>query len=52
MKSLSGAAGVNERRFRTLTAEVFGQLPEDLEIPPVPAGRLAILRAIGRWPCT
>ena len=47
MKSLSGAAGVNERRFRTLTAEVFGQLPEDLEIPPVPAGRLAILRAIG-----
>ncbi|HZA74559.1 MAG TPA: PEP-utilizing enzyme, partial [Propionibacteriaceae bacterium] len=31
----------------TLTAEVFGQLPDDLEIPPVPAGRLAILRAIG-----
>ena len=30
-----------------LTAEVFGQLPEDLEIPPVPAGRLTILRAIG-----
>ena len=47
MKSLSGAVGVTENRFRTLSAEVFGQLPEDLEIPPVPAGRLAILRAIG-----
>ncbi len=47
MMSLSRAAGVGERRFRTLTAEVFGQLPEDLEIPPVPAGRLTILRAIG-----
>src|SRR5918993_1473776 len=47
MMSLSRAAGVGERRFRTLTAEVFGQLPDDLEIPPVPAGRLAILRAIG-----
>ena len=47
MKSLSGAAGVGERRFRSLTAEVFGQLPDDLEIPPVPAGRLTILRAIG-----
>ncbi|HLL63029.1 MAG TPA: PEP/pyruvate-binding domain-containing protein, partial [Propionibacteriaceae bacterium] len=47
MMSLSRAAGVGERRFRTLTAEVFGQLPEDLEIPPVHARRLTILRAIG-----
>ena len=46
MMSLSGAAGVGERRFRSLTAEVFGQLPEDLEIPPVPARRLTMLRAI------
>ena len=38
---------MSEQRFRNLTAEVFGQLPDDLEIPPVPAGRLAILRAIG-----
>ena len=47
MMSLSRAAGVGEQRFRTLTAEVFGQLPEGLDIPPVPAGRLRILRAIG-----
>ncbi|HZA03218.1 MAG TPA: PEP/pyruvate-binding domain-containing protein [Propionibacteriaceae bacterium] len=46
MKALSGAVGVSEGRFRTLTAEVFGQLPADLEIPPVPAGRLRILRAV------
>ena len=46
MMSLSGAAGVGERRFRSLTAEVFGQLPEDLEIPPVPRPRLTMLRAI------
>ena len=47
MMSLSGAAGVGERRFRSLTAEGFGQLPEDLEIPPVRARRLTMLRAIG-----
>ena len=46
MMSLSRAAGVNEHHFRNLTEEVFGQLPDDLEIPPIRAGRLAILRAI------
>ena len=47
MMSLSRAAGVSEQNFRNLTEEVFGQLPDDLEIPPIRAGRLAILRAIG-----
>jgi phosphohistidine swiveling domain-containing protein len=37
MKSLSGIVGVNERSFRTLTEEVFGHLPDDVVIPPVPA---------------
>jgi rifampicin phosphotransferase len=46
MRSLSGATGVSERRFRTLTAEVFGRLPDDLEIPPIQAPRLRILRAV------
>ena len=46
MMTLSGAAGVNEKRFRTLTEEVFGRLPDDLEIPPVRAHRFAVLRAI------
>ena len=46
MMSLSRAAGVSEPRFRQLTEEVFGTLPDDLEIPPIRAGRLTILRAI------
>ena len=37
MKTLSGVIGVNERNFRALTEEVFGHLPDDVEIPPVPA---------------
>ena len=46
MKTLSGAFGVPEKRFRDLTEEVFGRLPADLEIPPVQAPRLAILRGV------
>ena len=44
MMTLSGAVGVSERRYRNLTEEVFGHLPDDLEIPSVNASRLAILR--------
>jgi phosphohistidine swiveling domain-containing protein len=46
MASLSQVVGVSERRYRRLTAEVFGRLPPDLEIPPVPVRRLAVLRAV------
>jgi phosphohistidine swiveling domain-containing protein len=46
MMTLSGAVGVSERRYRNLTEEVFGHLPDDLEIPPVNASRLAILRGV------
>jgi rifampicin phosphotransferase len=35
MAALSGVVGVNERNFRSLTEEVFGRLPDDVEIPPV-----------------
>src|SRR5829696_8416487 len=44
MKTLSGAFGVSERHFRELSEEVFGRLPDDLEIPPVKASRLPIIR--------
>ncbi len=46
MMSLSGAVGVGEKRFRYLTEEVFGQLPDGLEIPPVPVPRWAVLRSV------
>ncbi|GAA1435742.1 hypothetical protein GCM10009616_33630 [Microlunatus lacustris] len=46
MATLSRVVGVSERRYRQLTAEVFGRLPPDLEIPPVPVRRLAVLRAV------
>ena len=46
MKTLSAAFGVPEKRFRDLTEEVFGRLPDDLEIPPVQAPRLAVLRGV------
>ena len=46
MMTLSGAVGVSERRYRSLTEEVFGHLPDDLEIPPVRASRFAILRGV------
>jgi pyruvate,water dikinase len=44
--TLSSAVGVSERRYRSLTEEVFGRLPDDLEIPPVKARRRDIIRAV------
>ena len=46
MRTLSSAVGVNEERYRTLTEEVFGKLPDDLEIPPVNVHRLEVIRAV------
>lgn len=46
MRTLSSAVGVNEERYRTLTEEVFGKLPDDLEIPPVKVHRLEVIRAV------
>jgi pyruvate,water dikinase len=46
MKTLSGIVGVNERHFRALTEEVFGHLPDDIEIPPVPASWAKVMRSV------
>ncbi len=46
MMTLSAAVGVSEKRYRSLTEEVFGRLPADLEIPPVKARKRDILRAV------
>ena len=46
MKTLSGIVGVNERSFRALTEEVFGHLPDDVEIPPVPASWAKVMRSV------
>jgi rifampicin phosphotransferase len=46
LMTLSAAVGVSEKRYRSLTEEVFGRLPADLEIPPVQAHRLEVLRAV------
>jgi rifampicin phosphotransferase len=44
--TLSAVVGVSEKRYRSLTEEVFGRLPDDLEIPPVKARRIDIIRAV------
>jgi phosphohistidine swiveling domain-containing protein len=46
MMTLSRAVGVSERSYRSLTEEVFGHIGDDLEIPPVRASRVAILRGV------
>src|SRR5215207_7337079 len=46
LTTLSAAVGISEKRYRSLTEEVFGRLPDDLEIPPVKARRRDILRAV------
>jgi rifampicin phosphotransferase len=46
LMTLSAAVGVSEKRYRSLTEEVFGRLPDDLEIPPVKVHRLKIVRAV------
>jgi rifampicin phosphotransferase len=46
MMTLSAAVGVSEKRYRSLSEEVFGRLPDDLEIPPVKARRRDMIRAV------
>lgn len=46
MKTLSGIIGIGERNFRELTEEVFGHLPDDVEIPPVPASWAKVMRSV------
>ncbi|MEJ3656919.1 PEP/pyruvate-binding domain-containing protein [Actinomycetes bacterium KLBMP 9759] len=44
--ALSGLVGVSEKRFRSLTVNTFGRLPDDMAIPRVPLRRLAVLRQL------
>jgi rifampicin phosphotransferase len=44
--TLSGAVGVNQKSYRSLTEEVFGRLPDDLEIPPVRVRKRDVIRAV------
>ena len=44
--TLSAAVGINQQSYRSLTEEVFGRLPDDLEIPPVKARKRDIIRAV------
>ena len=46
MMTLSASVGVNQRSYRSLSEEVFGKLPDDLEIPPVKARWRDIIRAV------
>ena len=46
LMTLSAAVGVGEKPYRSLSEEVFGRLPADLEIPPVKARKREILRAV------
>jgi pyruvate,water dikinase len=46
LMTLSAAVGIREKPYRSLSEEVFGRLPADLEIPPVKARRRDILRAV------
>jgi pyruvate,water dikinase len=46
LMTLSGAVGVGEKPYRSLSEEVFGRLPADLEIPPVKARKRDIFRAV------
>src|SRR4029453_12147141 len=46
LMTLSAAGGVGEKPYRSLSEEVFGRLPADLEIPPVKAHKRDILRAV------
>ncbi|MDR3602316.1 MAG: PEP/pyruvate-binding domain-containing protein [Desulfosporosinus sp.] len=44
--SLAATFGVNRKRFVKLTEEVFGRLPEGLEIPLIPLKRWSVLRRL------
>ncbi len=42
--SASALFGVGRKRFVALTEEMFGRIPDDLEVPHVPLSRWRILR--------
>ncbi len=44
--SASALFGVGRKRFLALTGEMFGRIPDDLEVPRIPLSRWRILRTI------
>jgi rifampicin phosphotransferase len=46
MMTLFAAVGVKQKSYRSLTEEVFGKLPDDVEIPPVNTRWRNIIRAV------
>ena len=44
--SLAATFGINRKRFVKMTEEVFGRLPEGLEIPLIPMPRWSVLRRL------
>lgn len=44
--SVSATFGVSRKRYSEVSEEVFGRLPDDLEVPLIPLARMRALRAI------
>ena len=44
--TIAGVFGVGKKRLKAALEEVFGRIPEGLEIPPVPVSRWDLLRAL------
>ncbi|GAA3632393.1 PEP/pyruvate-binding domain-containing protein [Microlunatus ginsengisoli] len=44
--TLAGAVGVSEKRFRQLTEEVFGRIPDDVPLPMVEAPRMTVISSV------
>lgn len=44
--SITAKVGINRKRFSALTEEVFGRIPDDLEVPPVRLSSWRMLRTI------
>jgi rifampicin phosphotransferase len=46
MMTLLAAAGMNRKRLFEATGDIFGRVPDDLEIPVLPVSRWTVLRTV------
>ncbi len=44
--SVAASIGVSRKRFMPMVAEVFGRIPDDVEIPKLPISRWRVLRTV------
>ncbi|TCP56415.1 pyruvate,water dikinase [Tamaricihabitans halophyticus] len=44
--AIAGVMGMSQAKFRSLTEDVFGKLPEETDIPRIPVSRLDIAKAL------